>query len=96
MTGAPTRATLGVSSPHCATPLGARDGEITALQAVIDAKEGQLTAYRSQIDGLRDRLDAAEREVQEARQEAEALRQADAAQKARGRWARLRAAWLGR
>jgi hypothetical protein len=78
-----------------ATALGARDGEIAALQAAIDAKEGQLAAYRGQIDAQRDRLDAAERDAQEARQEAEALRRADDVRKARRRWARLRAAWRG-
>jgi phage shock protein A len=65
-----------------ATALGARDGEIAALQGVIDAKEGQLAAYRDQIDVLRDRLDAAERDAQEGRQEAEALRAADSARRA--------------
>jgi phage shock protein A len=78
-----------------ATALGARDGEIAALQSVIDAKEGQLVAYRSQIDGLHHRLDAAERDAQEARQALKELQQTEEARKARGHWARLRAAWRG-
>jgi hypothetical protein len=76
-----------------ATALGARDGEIAALQTVIGAKEAQLDAYRGQLDRMRDRLEAAEHDAKEARQALEALRQADDARKARGRWARLRAAW---
>jgi phage shock protein A len=78
-----------------ATALGARDGEIAALQAVIDAKEAQLAAYRGQLDGMRDRLEAAEHDAKEARQALEEFRQADTARKARGRWTRLRAAWRG-
>lgn len=75
-----------------ATALGARDGEIAALQAVIAAKEGQLVAYRDQIDTLRDRLDAAEAGAQEARGIVERMEAADAARQAMGR---LRRAWDG-
>ena len=78
-----------------ATALGARDGEIAALQSVIDAKEAQLAAYRGQVDGMRDRLDATEREAAAARQALAALQASDDARKARGRWARLRTAWRG-
>jgi hypothetical protein len=78
-----------------ATAVRARDGEIAALQAVIDAKEGQLAAYRGQLDGLRDRLDAAERDTKEARKALDALRQLEAERQAMGLLARLRAAVRG-
>jgi hypothetical protein len=86
-----------------ATALGARDGEIAALQAVIDAKDGELAVCRGQVDGLRQERDRALADLQaaqiaqsEAEADAAELRQAEAARKARGRWARLRAAWRGR
>ena len=44
---------------------------------------------------LRIELDAARAEAQAAQDAAEALRKEMDAEKARGRWARLRAAWRG-
>ena len=78
-----------------ATALGARDGEIAALQAVIDAKEAQLVAYRDQISELRVGLDRARGEAQEAQKQVRDLEAADAERRGQGRWARLRAAWRG-
>ncbi len=82
-------------------------GQVATLEKAIGSeraradalKEWAATANRaaneqsSKIAELRAGLDQANAEAQEARQEAEALRQADNARKARGRWARLRAAW---
>jgi hypothetical protein len=82
---------------------------IAAERARADAAEGRADRAEARAAGLRDRLDAAElarreaedatkharSEAQEAHQSAEALRQADDARRAKGRWARLRAAWQG-
>ena len=79
-----------------------------ALALLADA-ETVLKAERSRADGLRDKLigaqaelslaqtaaDRARGEAQAAQEAAEALRRAKEARKARGRWARLRAAWRG-
>ena len=48
---------------------------------------------RARADQERSRADAVGVELQRAREEAEAMRKADADRKARGRLARLRAAW---
>jgi hypothetical protein len=57
-------------------------------------------AYREQVEGLRQERDRALADLQaaqiaqaEAEADAAELRQADAARRARGRWARIRAAW---
>jgi hypothetical protein len=58
----------------------------------VERAEAGRDGERSRADTLRDRLDAAEDQLRQAR---EAARRADAERKARGRWARLRAAWRG-
>jgi hypothetical protein len=77
--------------------------------SLVEQSAAGLIAERGKADGLRDRLvgaqaelslvqaaaDRARGEAQEALQRAEALEQAERARKARGRWARLRAAWRG-
>ena len=71
--------------------------------------EQEIAGERTRADALRDRLDAsqaqlgaaetaaelARRHAQEAQDAAEALRQADDARRALGRWARIRRAWRG-
>lgn len=74
-----------------------------------DRAEQAVAAERGRADALRERLEAAERRagaaeqaaergrqhVREAETRIEALRRVDEERKARGRWARLRAAWRG-
>jgi hypothetical protein len=83
---------------------------LTDERGRADRAEAAITGERQRADALRDRLvgtqaeltlaqAAAERarvDVQEAQRRAEALEQAEDARQARGRWARLRAAWHGR
>jgi hypothetical protein len=77
--------------------------------ALVEQSAALLAVERGKADGLRDRLVGAQAEqalaqraatetrerLQRVQDAAEALRQADEARKARGRWARLRAAWWG-
>jgi hypothetical protein len=57
--------------------------------------EAALQGERSRADGFRSQLDTARADLQTAKGDAAELRRADEARKARGRWARLRAAWRG-
>jgi hypothetical protein len=84
-------------------------GEIAAKTALIEGLEAQRHGFfaaearasqaeeavageRARADALRDQLEAAQEELRQAIQ---TLQKADDARKARGRWARLRAAWRG-
>jgi hypothetical protein len=63
-----------------------------ALQSTIDGlKAGQTTMQDTYAEGLA----AAQHDAQRAQERADALARAEDARKARGRWARLRAAWRG-
>jgi len=74
-------------------------------EAVVDRAEwaeAGRDAERARADGLRHRLDDlttkltdAQAELAAAQESADALLQAEAERRARGRWARLRAAWRG-
>jgi hypothetical protein len=73
-----------------------------AMRTAIEALRGENTALRGQIEAkdaligeLRIAANRADAAAQVAQAEAEKLRQADDVRKARGRWARLRAAWRG-
>jgi hypothetical protein len=55
--------------------------------------EAALQGERSRADGFRSQLDTTRAELQTAKGDAADLRRADEARKAKGRWARLRAAW---
>jgi hypothetical protein len=82
---------------------------VTTLTEQLAKAEGRLsqaeeraanleTANRSQaaaLEDARERADRAYAEATEARQQAEALEAEERARQARGRWARLRAAWWG-
>ena len=82
---------------------------IDGFSARADRAEQALVAERSRADTLHDRLDATQDDLRQAREAADqakhhareaedaikSLRQADEERKARGRWARLRAAWRG-
>jgi hypothetical protein len=77
--------------------------QLEAAEARAEAAEARAEGERARADALRDRLDVAQAELrqaadqarQEAQDAAEALLQAEAARKARGLVARLRAAWRG-
>jgi chromosome segregation ATPase len=78
-----------------------RDRLVTDLKAALLARS-EAEALRGQLEAERDRVEQAETateqahaQAREARGEAEKLRQQIDARKARGRWARLRAAWRG-
>jgi chromosome segregation ATPase len=89
--------------------IAAKDSEAAGLreradraETRADRAEAALTAERSRVDELMADLTAAEaaterarHEAQEALQRAEGLREAETTRRARGRWARLRAAWRG-
>ena len=68
------------------------------LAQLADA-DGRADRAEARADALQDRLAAAEADADRARAQAhtaqDELRQADVARRARGRWARLRAAWRG-
>jgi hypothetical protein len=65
------------------------------LRAELMVAQADLSDRTVQVDEARSERDQARADAQAARDEAEQLRQADAARRARGRWARLRAAWRG-
>jgi hypothetical protein len=76
--------------------------QLADAHARADRAEASTAGERQRADVLRDRIDAMQAQVaaaeagaQAAQDAAEALRRADAERKARGRWARLRAAWRG-
>jgi hypothetical protein len=87
----------------------AADGDRRTAEGRAERAEAATAAERVRADTLRDRLvgaqaelslaqtaaDRAHTDAREALQTVEALRQAEEARKARGRWARLRAAWRG-
>jgi hypothetical protein len=87
---------------------GQRQG-LLAAEARADRAEAAVAGERARADVLRDQLNVAQEELRRTREAADqvrqhareaedavqTLRQANAAQKARGRWARLRAAWRG-
>jgi hypothetical protein len=70
--------------------------------ALADRTLAQLAEATTEVGKLRDRLDAVQAEARGAKQHAReaedalhTMRRADEERKARGRWARLRAAWRG-
>ena len=68
-------------------------------EAARELAEAERDAERARADALRERVEALQEELDRAtraRLEVEALRQRDAERWARGRWARLRAAWTGK
>jgi hypothetical protein len=69
--------------------------QLADANARIDQALAQAAEATIRADRLRDERDNAEARAQTAHKEAETLRQADTDRKARGRWARLRAAWRG-
>jgi hypothetical protein len=87
---------------------GQRQG-LLAADARADRAEAAVACERARADALRDQLSVAQEELRRAREAADqvrqhvreaedavqTLRQANAERKARGRWARLRAAWRG-
>ena len=88
-------ALAAVQAAH-AGEVAALHGQVAGLQALADRTLVQLAEAHTENGKLRDRLDQARAEAQEARQQVEALRQAEAERAGKGRWARLMAAWRGR
>jgi hypothetical protein len=91
------------------TVLEGAAADLRAERSRAERAEAGREGERGRADTLRDRLDEAQAQLQRAREAADqaqqhargaedaigALRQADAARRGRGRWARLRAAWRG-
>jgi hypothetical protein len=69
--------------------------QLADANARVDHALAQAAEAATRADRLRDERDNAQVRAQTAQAEAEALRQANAQRKARGRWERLRAAWRG-
>jgi|SRR5690242_947716 hypothetical protein len=70
-------------------------GQLADANARVDQALAQAAEATTRADRLRDERDSAAARAQTAQKEVETLRQADADWKARGRWARLKAAWRG-
>jgi len=93
------------SNADCRAAIALADQSVSLLAdaaARADRAEQAVAGERSRADALRDRVDDlnatladARGELAAAQEAAEALRQAEAERRARGRWARLRAAWRG-
>jgi hypothetical protein len=64
-----------------------------ALEALREAHAMERCALQGQIAELRTAATRADSAAQEAQQRAREMEAAEAARRARGRWARLRAAW---
>jgi hypothetical protein len=89
--------------------LKAKDEQIARLETAATIERDRADAFRElamknvgvvEAEQLRNAelrvaLEQSHAEAQKARQEAEQLRQAEAARRGQGRWARLRAAWRG-
>ena len=60
---------------------------------LADSTTARLVDAEAAQSGLRVELDQARAEAQAARDKVDALTRADEVRRARGRWARLRAAW---
>jgi hypothetical protein len=97
------RGTPTPDAKHEGAANGARDDAGTAVVAFTAALAALEKAHAGEVAGLRERAvraegerDQARGEAREAKDAAESLRRADDARRARGRWARLRAAWWGR
>ena len=87
----------------------AADTDRRSAEARAERAEQAVVGERNRADALKDQLGATQNELQQARDAAErsgrhareaedglqALRHADDARKARGRWTRLMAAWRG-
>jgi hypothetical protein len=69
------------------------DALIANLEADLRAKDAQIGRAESEASEQRTTAEQADARAKDAIQAAEALRQAEEARKARGRWTRLRAAW---
>jgi hypothetical protein len=78
-----------------ATALAAKDGEIAAVRGELSTVRGMFDGFRLERDRALADLQVAQTAQGEAEANAAELRQAEEERKARGRWARLRAAWRG-
>jgi hypothetical protein len=97
---------LGDQLAHERTRADIAQSELDDLRTKLADAQAELAAAQDQVEAARARtvaeLEAATQAAQQANaraqaaaDRAEALRQAEAERRARGRWARLRAAWRG-
>jgi len=75
--------------------LTAANSRAGLAEARATRAEEAVAGERVRADMLWDQLKSVQAELRWAQQQAEALRQAEAERKARGRWTRLRDAWRG-
>jgi hypothetical protein len=71
------------------------DAEATELRGRLDVAKAQVASVTAQLADEAKARDQAEERSRGAREEVEALRQTEKQRRGQGRWARLRAAWLG-
>jgi chromosome segregation ATPase len=73
--------------------LAAAEARAKELRARLDDLTGKLADTQAELANARSQVDAATARAVPAVEAEQGVRQADVARKARGRWARLRAAW---
>jgi chromosome segregation ATPase len=75
--------------------LAAAEAEVNELRARLEALTGKLTDTQVELANTQDQVETATARAVAAVESEQAVRQAAAARKGRGRLARLRAAWRG-
>ena len=75
--------------------LAAAEAEVSELRARLEALTGKLTDTQVELATTQDRVETATARAAAAVESEQAMRQAAAERKGRGRLARLRAAWRG-
>jgi hypothetical protein len=73
----------------------AAEALVKELRSRLDDLSGKLGATKAELAAARDEADTATARAVAAAEAEQAIRQAHAERRARGRWARLMAAWLG-
>jgi chromosome segregation ATPase len=75
--------------------LAAAEALVTELRARLDDLSGKLSNSQTELAAAQDQAEVATARAAAAAEAEQAVRQADVERRARGRWARLRAAWRG-
>jgi phage-related minor tail protein len=78
-----------------AARLAAAEALVTALRGRLNELTGKLADTQTKLAKAQGQVDAANARARIAVKAEQDIRQADSERKARGRWARLRAAWRG-
>src|SRR5690242_5307033 len=75
--------------------LNAAETLVKELRSRLDDLSGKLGATKAELAAAQDEAETATARAMAATEAEQVIRQADAKRRARGRWARLRAAWWG-